>query len=211
MRFIVPPFCAIMGTPFSYDLGAGALSAEAIADPPPFDSLRSVALYDDVARRLVQGLKFGDRTELAPWMAQMMSRADQALPNTASLVVPVPLHRSRLLKRRFNQSAELARHLVKGKGGTYRPDLLVRSRATPQQVGLATRERHRNVRGAFRVRKGRSIEVRGAQIVLVDDVYTTGATMKACSRALRRAGAERINCLTFARVAPGDMSPHYSG
>lgn len=205
MRFIQPPFCAVLGTPFSYDIGAGALSAEAIANPPPFDAARSAVLYDAVARRLVQGFKFADRVDLAPWLAAMMGRASDGLLDENALVIPVPLHRRRLFMRRYNQSAELARHIARHHDCRYRPDLLIRSRATRQQIGLQRKERDRNVRGAFRVPKGRAIELKGARVVLVDDVYTTGATLKACTRTLRRAGAAWIGCLTFARVAPGDL------
>ena len=109
------------------------------------------------------------------------------------------------MARRFNQSAELARALAHQTGHTYSHDLLIRIRSTKQQVGLRARERHRNVEGAFRVPKDAKLRVNQASVLLIDDVYTTGATLQACARALRRAGAKEINCLTFARVAPGDM------
>ncbi len=208
MRFIEKPYCAVLGTPFSYDLGEGALSADAIANPPPFDTSRSVALYDDTARQLVHGLKFGDRTDLAPWMARFMARISEGRITPESVIVPVPLHRRRLFMRRYNQSAELARHLAKLIAADYRPDLIVRSRATKQQVGLGAKERENNVRGAFRVPKGFGIHIKGQHLVLIDDVYTTGATIRACARVLKRAGAARIDCLTFARVAPGELQTH---
>ena len=203
IRFVEKPYCAVMGTPFSYDLGEGALSAQAIANPPPFDKARSVILYDEVARRLVQGLKFSDRLELAPWMARWMVRASDGILLDKAIVVPVPLHRWRLFGRRFNQSAELARHICLQQNLRYAPELLKRIRATTQQVGLGRRERDKNVRGAFRVPKDRVIDVKGRHIVLIDDVFTTGATLEACARALRRRGAAQIDCLTFARVANG--------
>ncbi len=208
MRFIEKPYCAVHGTPFSYDLGEHALSAEAIANPPPFDTSRSVALYDDIARQLVQSLKFGDRTDLAPWMAKSMLRVAEGRINADSIVVPVPLHRRRLLTRRFNQAAELARHLAKLTGADYRPELLIRSRATHQQVGLNAKQREDNVRGAFRLPKGLGVHIKERNLVLVDDVYTTGATICASARVLKRAGAARIDCLTFARVARGDLQTH---
>ncbi|EFL87953.1 ComF family protein [Ahrensia sp. R2A130] len=205
MRFIERPYCAVMGSPFTYDLGEGALSAEAIADPPPFDRCRSVVLYDDVARRMVSSLKFSDRTELAPWMAQWMVRASDGMFDEPERVdvIPVPLHRRRLFVRRFNQSAEIARAVAALTGATYLPERLQRSRPTPQQVGLGRKERDANVRGAFRIPKGESVLLKGRHVVLVDDVYTTGATLKACARAVRRAGAAKVDCLTFARVATG--------
>lgn len=203
LRFIERPYCDVMGAPFSYELGQGALSAEAIANPPPFDKARSVVLYDDVARRLVQGLKFSDRTDLAPWMAKWMVRSGHEILQESPVLVPVPLHRRRLFSRRFNQSAELARAVASQANLRYLPEVLIRSRSTRQQVGLGTKERFKNVRGAFRIPSELEIHVKSQTIVLVDDVYTTGATLKACARALRRKGAARIHCLTFARVANG--------
>ncbi len=203
IRFIEKPYCAVMGSPFSYELGEGAMSARAIAKLPPFDKARSVILYDEVARRLVQGLKFSDRLELAPWMARWMVRASDGILADNAIVVPVPLHRWRLFGRRFNQSAELARHISSRMNLRYAPEMLKRIRATRQQVGLGRSERDKNVRGAFRVPKDLAIEVKGQHIVLIDDVFTTGATLEACARALKRRGAAQVDCLTFARVANG--------
>lgn len=203
LRFIERPFCSVLGSPFTYDLGENALSARAIANPPPFDRARSVVLYDDIARKLVQGLKFGDRTDLAPWMAKWMVRHDDGLLQDGALVVPVPLHRFRLFQRRFNQSAELARTIAKDSGLRYAPEALVRIRSTKQQVGLGQKERAKNVQGAFRVPTEEAPLLKGRHVVLIDDVFTTGATLEACTRALRRAGVSKIDCLTFARVANG--------
>lgn len=203
LRFIARPFCAVLGSPFTYDLGENALSARAIANPPAFDRARSVMLYDDIARKLVQGLKFGDRTDLAPWMAKWMIRHSDGLLMDGALVVPVPLHRFRLFQRRFNQSAELARTIAKDSGLTYAPEALTRIRSTKQQVGLGQKERAKNVQGAFRVPADQAPLLKGGHVVLIDDVFTTGATLEACTRALRRAGVKKIDCLTFARVANG--------
>ncbi len=114
LRLIEKPYCARLGIPFAYDLGPNALSAEAIADPPPFDRCRAVAAYDGVARDLVHGLKYRDRLELAAWMANWMRRAGADIIAEADVVVPVPLHRRRLWHRRFNQAAELARMVAAG-------------------------------------------------------------------------------------------------
>ena len=200
VRFLAPPMCQVTGIPFAYDIEA-LLSAQAIANPPPYATARAAVAYDGIPRKLVQILKFGDRTDLAPHLAAWMARAgaDMLRPDDA-VIVPVPLHRARLLKRRFNQSAELARHVARIGQRKFLPLTLTRIRSTRQQVGLGARERHENVRGAFRVGAGDEIAVAGRPVILVDDVLTTGATLEACTRALLRAGAARVDCLTFARV-----------
>jgi ComF family protein len=203
LRLIERPYCDRLGTPFAYDLGEGALSAEAIADPPPFERLRAVAAYDDMARKLVHGLKYGDRLDLARWMARWMVRAGGDVVSGAGVIVPVPLHRRRLWSRRFNQSAMLALAIAEATGTPFAPTALRRIRPTRQQVGLSARERSENVRGAFRVGDGERIAVAGRRVLLVDDVYTTGATMKAATRALTRAGAEAVDAVVFARVVRG--------
>lgn len=205
VRFISRPFCEVLGTPFSHDLGKGALCAEAIANPPPFRRLRSAVLYDDQMRRLVSGLKYSDRLELAPWMAGWMETAGGELLEDDCILVPVPLYAGRLLSRRYNQSAEFARHLAKRTGLEYRPDALIRVRNTKQQVGLTARERERNVQGAFQVPLSVKPEIAGRNIILIDDVYTTGATAKAATRGLKRGGSGAVDVLTFARVETFDL------
>ncbi len=116
VRFIERPYCEVLGLPFSHDLGAGILSAEAIANPPPFDRLRSVATHDHAVRDLVHGLKYRDRTDLAPMMADWMLRASDGMIEACDALVPVPLHRGRMLSRKFNQAAELARHIARLSG-----------------------------------------------------------------------------------------------
>jgi ComF family protein len=160
-------------------------------------------LYDQVPRELVQALKFSDRVDLAPWMANWMVRAGHELLSPGALIVPVPLHPWRLFRRKFNQSAELARNIARRCDLAYHPHALRRIRSTRQQVGLGATDRIRNVRGAFRVPRNQKGHVTSNHVVLVDDVFTTGATLQACARALRRGGVSRIDCLTFARVANG--------
>ncbi len=200
LTLIEKPYCARLGIPFAYDLGDGALSAEAIADPPPFDRCRAVAAYDDVARHLVHGLKYRDRQELAQWMAGWMIRAGGELIAEADVVVPVPLHRRRLWSRRFNQSVLLARTLGERSGKPLVPFAVKRVRPTAHQVGLTPKEREANVRGAFVVPAAEKIAVAGRRVLVVDDVYTTGATARAVTRALLRAGAVGVDILVFARV-----------
>jgi ComF family protein len=204
LKLIERPYCARLGMPFAYDLGAGALSAEAIADPPPFDRCRAVAVFDEVARGLVHALKYRDRPELARWMGGWMARAGAEVVATADVVVPVPLHRRRLWGRRFNQAALLAAEVARRADKPLAPATLVRVKATPRQVGLSAAERADNVRGAFRVGAADRPMVAGRRVLLVDDVYTTGATVRAATRALLRARAAEVDVLLFARVVRGE-------
>lgn len=207
LRMLERPWCPVMGTPFSHEMGEGFLSAEAIADPPPFQRARAAVTYTGVARQMVQGLKYQDRTDLAPWMARWMLRAGAELVAEADVVVPVPLHWRRFFQRKFNQSAELARAVANLGGLPFAPAAVRRVKRTRQQVGLERKEREENVRAAFRVPAEAEIEIAGRRVLLVDDVYTTGATVRAVAKALVKGGAGAVDVLTFARVLPGDFRP----
>jgi len=205
MRLIETPYCPVLGLPFAHDPGAGMVSPQAIAHPPVFDRLRSVALHEGVARHLVHDLKYRDRVDLAPMMAGWMIRAAQAEIAAADAILAVPLHRMRMFRRMFNQSAELARHVADQSGRPFLGEALVRRKHTQQQVGLTANQRSLNVRGAFDVPDGRQNLVFGRRLVLVDDVYTTGATVSAATTALKKAGAADVTVLTFARALAGPI------
>jgi ComF family protein len=205
IRFIERPFCERLGTPFEADLaaeeGGRAISPAAIADPPVFQRARAVARYEEgPAKKLVHRLKYGDRDELAAPMGRWMARAGGELLSDADLLIPIPLHWTRLARRRFNQSAELARAIEKIAAVPVETELLIRVKPTQPQVGLTRRQRAQNIQGAFAVPLARRIEVEQRKIVLIDDVMTSGATLNAAARALLRAGAQRIDALVFARV-----------
>lgn len=198
--FIEKPYCERLGTPFAHDMGGALLSPAAMADPPAFQRARAAARYSDVARDLVHLLKYGDRLDLVHPFGQWMARAGSELLAEADLLVPVPLHWTRLWQRRFNQSAALARVVSQIAAVPVADHVLMRTRATPPQIGLGRNERAKNLQGAFEVPKAARIEVKGKNIVLVDDVLTSGATANACARVLLRAGAMRVDVLVLARV-----------
>lgn len=177
-------------------------SAAVLASPPPYSVARAATVHSGVAQTLVTRMKYGDRTDLAPWMAQWMCRAGQALIDNSDIVVPVPLHPVRFWTRRYNQSAELARAIARQSGLPFQPEALARTRATKQQVGLKANQRQLNVRGAFKVPAAHEIDVAGRRVLLIDDVLTTGATIESAARALKKAKADKINVLTFSRVVP---------
>lgn len=202
--FIERPFCHRLGSPFPHPPppreDGPPVSIEALTDPPAFDRARAAVVFGDISRDLVHRLKYGDRLDLAAAMARLMRRAGADLLAEADLILPVPLHAFRLWRRRFNQSALLARHISRGSGVVHRFDVLRRTRATQSQVSLNRAERRANVSGAFEVSHYGGALLRDRRVVLVDDVLTTGATLDACARVLLRAGAKGVDALTFARV-----------
>ncbi len=198
--FIAPPICARLGVPLPYDAGEPLLSAAAIAKPPIYDRARAAARYSATMRELIQSFKYRDRHEGLPLFGLWLKKAGAELLGDADLIVPVPLYRSRLWWRRFNQSAMLAQIVGRLVGVPVDCFALSRVRRTQSQVGLSADQRRRNVAGAFKVAQARASRIKGKNIVVVDDVITTGATAEACARALKRAGAARVDVLALARA-----------
>jgi ComF family protein len=196
LAFITAPHCACCGTPFDHDRGDGAQCGRCLAEPPRFTTARAAVVYGGPARSLVLALKHGDRTHLAAMMATAMARVAVVPPD--ALLIPVPLHRWRLWRRGFNQAAVMATALARLTGSETEMMALQRVKATPPSQGMGRTARAANVRGAFRVVD--RARIKGRDIVLVDDVLTTGATADACARHLRRAGARTVHVLTYARV-----------
>jgi ComF family protein len=207
LSFITPPYCARLGIPFAYDPGPGVLSMQAIADPPAYGRARAAVRYDEVARKLVQKFKYGDRLDLAPTLGRWMAQAGRELLADADALVPVPLHWRRLWARRFNQSAALAKAIAAQANVPVAHTALKRVKPTRQQVGLTASERALNVQGAFRVPPEARAEVARRRLILIDDVLTSGATIDACARVLLRAGAAAVDVLVFARVVDGARAP----
>jgi ComF family protein len=198
IRFIAEPLCDGCGAPYEYDIGERCAACQ--ARPRAFARARAACLYDEASRDLILKLKHADRTDLAGLFVGWISRAAGELLAEADAVVPVPLHRWRLLGRRYNQAAEIARPLARRWGAAYLPDALVRARHTTSQGGKSGSGRRRNVAGAFQVPAGRRRLVEGRRILLVDDVLTTGATAEGCARALLAAGATAVDLAVAARV-----------
>ncbi len=202
-KFITAPQCTICGVPYSFDPGGDAVCGACVRARPRYDRARAVLRYDDLGRRLVVAFKHGDRTHGAPTFGRWLARAGAELIADADLATPMPLHRWRLMRRRFNQSAMLAQAVCRSDAGQdlqFAPDLLLRRRHTPSQAGLNAAQRRRNVRNAFAVNPRRAGQIEGRRIVLVDDVFTTGATVSECARILSAAGASAVHVLTLARV-----------
>lgn len=197
LNFIIEPCCPRCGLPLPH---ADAVCTACEETPPLFAAARAPLLYDDGARALILPFKHADRTDLALPLAGHMARAAAALLARAEILVPVPLHWRRLLKRRYNQAALLARHLGARVGKPVIPDALRRIRTTTPLAGLSAFERRRAVEGMFVVAPGHLLRLQGKRILLIDDVMTSGATANACTRALLAAGAAAVDVAAAARV-----------
>jgi ComF family protein len=199
LDFLGGPACAVCAEPLALALHDDARCGACLADPPPFDRVRAAVSYGPIARALALKLKYARRPGIAVTMARHIRRAAGGALEGA-LVLPVPLHRRRIWTRGYNQAALIARALVRGGLGELALDLLTRHRATPVLQGLGRKARERAVQGAFTLRPEARAKVKGRAVVLVDDVFTTGATARACARILKRAGATRVTVLCWARV-----------
>ncbi len=208
LRFISPPLCPVCGRPSAADDDPDRACVGCATDPPLLRRTRAALAYDDTSRRLVIAFKHYGRLSLRPLLATWVERTAGELIGDVDLVAPVPLHRWRLLRRGFNQSALLAGPLGRPDGPSYVPDLLVRHRPTASQQGLGSEARARNVTSAaFRVHPRHRAEVEGRRVLLVDDVLTTGATLAACARVLDRAGAAAVDAVCLARVTRPQKAP----
>jgi ComF family protein len=206
--FLSDPVCTVCGFPFEFDAGADTLCAACQQHLPAFDMARSLMRYDDASRDPILAFKRADRLDLVPAFARWALAAGRDLIRDTDVVVPVPLLRWRLWHRRFNQSALIARAIGRLAGKPVSCLALVRTRATPSQGDMpSAAARRRNVQGAFRVPRERTGEVREKCVLLIDDVFTTGSTIEACARALKRAGAARVLVLTLARVVRPAAKP----
>jgi len=204
VSFISPPQCSLCGLPFTIDPGAEAICGACSIKRPGFDRARAVFLYDDGGRRLVLDYKHRDRTHSAASFAKWIERAAPDLCAEADVIVPVPLHWTRLFKRGYNQSALISRVLARQLDRPFEPLALKRVRRTISQVGLSAQERRKNVGGAFEVSEKQAKVLNEKRVLLVDDVLTTGATVEGCCKALKSAGARAVDVVTLARVSRSD-------
>ena len=198
LTFLGAPCCVRCALPFEYGEAVEVICGRCLVEPPAFDRLRAAVAYGEIARAVALKLKYGGRPGIAETMARFMERHLDA--GEAPIVAPVPLHRWRIWRRGYNQAALIAGALARRVGLEARLDLLERVKPTPILRGMNPRQRRDAVRGAFRVHPKYKAAVKGRAVVLVDDVYTSGATANACARILRRAGAARVEVLCWARV-----------
>ena len=206
IQIVAHPLCTICGRPFPDGSGDDHLCGACLRRAPEFARARSWVCYpreeetEHPLRRVVQKFKYGRKVSLGKPLGRLLALGCRDFLSTGdfALIVPVPLHPKRLRWRGFNQSVLLARQISRALGVPMDPFVLIRIKETPPQTQLSEAERRRNVRGVFALDPARSVE--GKSILLVDDVYTSGATVNECSRTLKRGGAEEVTVLTLARA-----------
>jgi ComF family protein len=203
LHFMNPPWCAACALPFAYEQDAGTYCAACLADPPSHDGIRAAVAYDDMSRQIILRLKYGGKIGLAKLVARQLVRH---LPEDRRdiIVTPVPLHWTRLWSRSFNQSALIAQELARLGGMEYCADLLQRTRRTPSMRGLSAKQRRKTVAKALVANPARMASIKGARIILVDDVLTTGATSDGCVKALKKSGADWVQLFCWARALRGE-------
>ena len=200
LNFITEPFCACCGAPFDFEVDEGSLCTSCLTHPPVFETARGALKYNEASRDIILGFKHADKTHVVKAFVPWLKRAGGQMLGQADVIVPVPLHHWRIIARRYNQSALIAQALAQDTGVPTILDGLVRTRATHSQGRLKAKERFKNVRRAFVVKDNHAAYIKGKTIILIDDVYTTGATVSECSKALLGAGAKTVHILTLARV-----------
>ncbi len=200
LTFISGAFCYSCGYPFELSRGNEVLCGECLHSPKAFDLCRAALVYDAHSKDMIIGFKHADKTYLSALFTRWLSSCGQGILEKADVIVPVPLHQRRLLSRRYNQSALLAHRLARLHHKEYIPSLLLRTKNTFSQGQFSMTGRWRNVRNAFVSNNKYKTAVEGKHVVLIDDVYTTGATLDACARTLKKSGAASVSGVVLARV-----------
>ncbi|MGQ0558269.1 MAG: ComF family protein [Sphingosinicella sp.] len=218
LDFLGEPCCECCGLPFAFAepasqplrdsaslllrSGGSGLCGGCLAEPPAFDRMRAAVAYGEIARKVALKLKYGGRPGVAETIARMVERHVPKGEDgrAAPVFTPVPLHRWRIWRRGYNQAALIASALARRVQLPATLDLIQRVKATPPLRAMNPRQRRETVRGAFRIAERHKSTLAGRTIILVDDVFTTGATAHACAAALKRASAARVELLCWARV-----------
>jgi len=201
ISFISKPYCGCCGRPFDFEIEDNALCGACSSHSPLFTSARSVFTYSAESKHLILKFKHTDSISGAPLFAEWMTRQLEEIKDP--LCIPVPLHWTRLFMRTYNQAGLLALEIAKRKDWTYAPFFLKRKRRTPSQGYLSKIERIKNVENAFLVPEKKKKQLTGKTVLLVDDVFTTGATLNACTKVLLKNGAKDVHAITLGRVVRG--------
>jgi ComF family protein len=199
LDFLAKPWCVACGLPLAFDHPDDSKCARCLMEPPIHDGVRAVVRYDDRSSLIAMRLKYGTRLGLAKLIADHLQKFAAEYSGNG-IIVPVPLHPTRLWRRGFNQSVLIGRELARGSGMAMDYGVVARSKITPPLRGMSGTQRQRAVGSAFATSPEAHQRIAGKSVILVDDVYTSGATTNACARLLKKAGAEQVFVFCWARV-----------
>lgn len=203
LTFISKPQCVKCGIPFEYGMADNLSCAPCLDKQPEFNQMRSAVVYNDISRHLVLCFKHGDMLQLSKLLSRWMHTAGKEIISRSDILIPVPLHFTRLMWRQYNQAAILSNQIAKLADKNKHNEILTRNRYTPSQGKKTYKERVKNVKSAIQINPKYADLICGKNVLLIDDVYTTGATINECCRILKAGGASSIDVLTFARVVKG--------
>lgn len=195
INFLTKHYCNVCGAVISDNIHT---CGKCIINPPPFKVLRSVFAYDQHSRNMIINFKFFDNLNYVKIYANWIHQANQNTFQNAEVIIPIPLHKMRLFKRKYNQAALLAKELSKLSNLLYTPFAIKRFRHTTPQAGLSLKQREKNLKKAFSTSNKKIIE--NKIMILVDDVVTTGATVRSCSQEILNSGAKEVRVLSLART-----------
>jgi len=196
LHFIGDNVCSVCGAPLP--LKGSKICGQCLQKKPAFNKAKSTLIYNETSKKLILPFKHSDHLELAPLIAKWMILCGKDLIQNRDIIMPVPLHKRRLFKRKYNQSAILSKIIAKQFCKDYQPSILQRIKNTPTQGHLNFKMRQKNIKGVFSVVN--SNKITDKKILLIDDVYTSGATLNECAKVLIKSGAKQVDCLTFCRA-----------
>ena len=199
LHFLSKPSCAICDHPFEFKIDNEMICAACAQNKPEFDRALAVLNYDENSRILITNFKYFDQMHLAKYFAELMNRKAAEILYEVDFIAPVPLHKLRLIKRKYNQAAFLAKNIGKLSDKKVLLDLLIRTKNNPPQAELNQKQRRKNVAGIFKVKEKYLPQIKDKNILLIDDVITTGSTVSACAKILKKKGAGQVFVLTLAK------------
>ena len=197
LTFITKPYCYKCSNPFNFENDEKAICGYCIINEPKYDQALSILKYDDFSKKLIHKFKYNDQLHILDYLARLTLNIGQEIIKKADIIIPVAMHKQKLLKRGFNQSALLASIIAKKAKLEYIPNLLIKKENKTPQAGLERKERLKNIQNSFQINK--DYNIKDKKILLIDDVITTGATVNECCRMLRKDNPAKIYVLSLAK------------
>ncbi len=199
ITFITKPYCSICSFPFAYENDLNAVCGYCVMHKPKYDRAIAIMRYDYHSKKLIQKFKYQDQLHVLDYLVNLMLNMGKEIIEQADIIVPVAMHKMKLLKRGYNQAALLAMNIAQNNNLQYLPQLITKIKTAPAQAELSKEERLKNIKNSFKLNPKFKADIKGKNILLVDDVITTGATIAECCRIIRAEKPAKIFVLTLAK------------